>query len=229
MLRKLGVLDFTLPRQQFLGGRLVISKLQVLPLSAKQNLRDGGPIDAQPLGHFPMRHPGLRSDPKHVSGSELGARNPFPPSVSISLSHLSIVLVKTPEAQVSGLNTDGPVAGVQNKLLYRPTIDSVRHNVGENGDGLPVDEHAELAVSSLIGAGGPVPTAVRGWLPRHEPGERFSLSEARGSHLPTTGKWIAVSEPTLVMRSTPLPAQDRAITVGDGAGHPRIVFGEAHL
>lgn len=143
-----------------------------------------------------------------------------------------MVFLFRPCSQMRGLDTDGPVTGVQNiGLFFGDWIvrvkDAVGNLVGTRHRHFAIQKHAKMAVSSSVCRGGPVPALIsRRRITGHKPLECLFFRESPGpigSHHDLLCCRVAMPAPARVMCVTPTSSKGGPITLGNRVLHHSII------
>ena len=191
---------------------------QMLPFFATPNMADVAGVKLVKLSDGRVRQ-GALPNPDHVCFGELGVTVPRPQCHAVSFAGVLCVFRSGSRPQVSRLNTDGPVAGVQDiqTRWNRADENFVRDTMGAQDSQLAIDGDAELPIAMGSRRCCPVPASLYWRITRHEPTKTFLHRQPLGPMTTPTTKRVTMTTPASVVGTTKPTAIDRL--VANRTGH----------
>jgi hypothetical protein len=159
----------------------------------------------QHFGYFGNAQ-GTLPNPYHFGFDESGMSITFAEGIASAINTFRNVQGLSSKMQVSGLNADGPITGVQDELpdRYGAMINAIRRLVSRHGKSV----EAEHSITFAIGTRCPIPTSFAGrWserrLARHVPSKCLSFGHSAWALFGSSAsKGIAVPKPAEIMGIT---------------------------
>lgn len=167
--------------------KLVEPSSYVFPSFASAYLTDRLRTNLKKVGKLPKRQTAISNQPDLIV-SKLGIWMSFAVKMPISCHHLPSIIKTSTQVQVGGLNTNRPIAPVQNALVFGDLSmkDAISHPCGQSM-ALPTDTDEPIALASKTS---PIPTPFgaggcwRGFS-RHEPVKGLDFCKAPRTIFPT--------------------------------------------
>lgn len=173
------------------------------------------------------------SDGSHICFGDLGGVVCFADGHKATLKRFGYVLGLGVKMQVSRLDADLTVTGVQDKktIVNRPVVDAIRHTVSKTADPSFTLSCVNDPVSMVADVSRPVPALIKRWhnpvnmrksrwrVVGHVPAKNLYLIKPARAREGDLRGWVAMSIPAHVVATTPPHTVDGSVASGNRTGH----------